>query len=70
MSGDSAHIQGHSVRSLYADHQNLCKFSGFNDQNYRVVLMALKKYLTELQSGPEDERREKKKSEDVSTAST
>ena len=32
--------------------------------------MALKKYLTELRSGPEDERREKKKPEDVSTAST
>ncbi|KAL8952472.1 MAG: hypothetical protein Q9222_001613 [Ikaeria aurantiellina] len=46
---DAAHIKGYPAFSLNANHQDMCKFSGKEDNNYRTVRDVLQRSVKECQ---------------------
>ncbi|KAL8837687.1 MAG: hypothetical protein Q9170_002419 [Blastenia crenularia] len=45
---DSARIDGYPLRSLHANHTDICKFSGKEDDKYKTVLGVLRQWVDDL----------------------
>lgn len=51
---DSAHIKGYKALTLHANHQDMCKFSGKDDDKYQAVLDVLRRWVNKLKEPPEE----------------
>ncbi|KAL8727659.1 MAG: hypothetical protein Q9166_005895 [cf. Caloplaca sp. 2 TL-2023] len=51
---ESAHIKGYKVLTLHANHQDMCKFSGKDDDKYQAVLDVLRRWVKELKEPQEE----------------
>ncbi|KAL8889203.1 MAG: hypothetical protein Q9192_006055 [Flavoplaca navasiana] len=45
---ESAHIKGYKVLTLHANHQDMCKFSDKDDENYKAVMKVLLRWVKDL----------------------
>ena len=53
MKDGSAQIKSYKNLSLHANHQNMCKFSGKEDDKYQAVLGVLQRWVKDLRDASE-----------------
>lgn len=54
---ESAHISGHEVQSIHADHVNMCKFKSDSDDGYDKVHRVLERWAAKLNSSQKPQER-------------
>ena len=54
---ESARIKGHKFLTIRANHENMCKFEGEHDDNYRIVLDVLRRWVKELKESSEEAKK-------------
>ncbi|KAL8904848.1 MAG: hypothetical protein Q9207_003008 [Kuettlingeria erythrocarpa] len=64
---DSAHIKGYKALTLHANHQDMCKFSGKDDDKYQAVLDVLRRWVNKLKETPEEVKKRREGSGNVNT---
>ncbi|KAL9595413.1 MAG: hypothetical protein Q9219_006456 [cf. Caloplaca sp. 3 TL-2023] len=64
---ESAHIKGYKLLTIRADHENMCKFGGEHDDNYRIVRDVLRRWVKELKESLEEVKKPTEAAGGIST---